>query len=192
MKEEHWDEYLKRSRAWSIRMGFDLLHSKAYKQLNYGPAIKVLNWFHEKIRLKVDKRKRGKNRYQMVQDGEISFTYDEAALRGLTSQKFSRALKELHRFGFIDVKKPGSGLKGDFTIFIMSQRWRSFGNNEFRPKEWPKSVYNGDFGYRGYHHKRKLSSENSPVGNDENSPLEAPFNAKKSLLKRPNVQRFQQ
>jgi hypothetical protein len=192
MREKDWDEYLKRSRTWSIRMGFDLLHSEAYKQLKYGPAAKVLNWFHEKVRIKVDKKKRGKNRYQIVQGGEISFTYEEAALRGLTSQKFSRALKELHRFGFIDVKKPGSGLKGDFTIFIMSQRWRNLGTSEFRSKEWPKSVYDGDFGYRGYHRRRNLSSEDSPLGNDENSPLEIPFNVKKSLLKRPNPQRFQQ
>lgn len=189
MKEKHWYEYLKRSRTWSIRIGFDLLHSEAYKQLEYGPALKVLNWFHEKVRFTVDKKRRGKNRYLMVQEGEISFTYEEAALRGLTSQKFSRALKELHRFGFIDVKKPGSGLKGDFTIFTMSQRWRGFANSEYQHKEWPKSVYDGDFGYRGYHRKRKLSSENSPLDNDENSPLETSFNAKNSLLKRPNVQR---
>jgi hypothetical protein len=187
MRLKQWDEYLKRSRTWSIRMGFDLLHSEAYKQLNYGPAVKVLNWFHEKVRFRVDKKKRGKNRYQAIQDGEISFTYEEAVLRGLTSQKFSRALKELHRFGFIDVKKPGSGLKGDFTIFVMSQRWRSFGNSEFRHKEWPKSVYDGDFGYRGYHNRRKLSSENSPLDNDEKPPLEAPFNVKNALFKRPNV-----
>jgi hypothetical protein len=101
-------------------------------------------------------------------------------------------LKELHRLGFIDVKKPGSGLKGDFTVFVMSQRWRSFGNSEFPHKEWPKSVYDGDFGYRSYHHRRKLSNENSLLGNGENSPLEVPFNVKNSLLKRPNLQRFQQ
>ena len=191
MKEKDWDEYLRRSRTWSIRMGHDLLHSEAYKQLKYGPALKVLNWFHEKVHLTVDKRKRGKNRYQIVQGGEISFTYEEAALRGLTSQKFSRSLKELHGFGFIDVKKPGSCLKGDFTLFTLSQRWRNFGFSGFQRIEWPKSLYSGDFGYRGYHHKRKLSSELSPLDNDENSSLEVPFNVKKSLLKRSNIQRFQ-
>ena len=101
-------------------MGFDLLHSTAYKQLNYGPALKVLCGFHEKVRFQVNKSKRGNGRYQIINDGEMSFTYNEARLRGLEHPKFSRALKELVRYGFLDLKKHGSGLMGDYSVFTLS------------------------------------------------------------------------
>ena len=146
MTEDQWNEYLKRSKTWSIRMSHDLLHSNAYQKLKYGPAIKALNWFHEKIRIEVNKKKRGKDRYRMINDGEISFTYKEALLRGLTSNQFSKALKELCRFGFIDVIKPGSGLMGDYSVFGVSQRWRDFGTPKFVENEFPKSV---PYGFRG-------------------------------------------
>jgi hypothetical protein len=147
MTEDQWNEYLRRSKTWAIRMGYDLLHSKAYRYLRYGPAIKVLNWFHEKIRIEVNKKKRGKERYRIVNDGDIDFTYREAIFRGLTAQKFSKALRELHQFGFIDIKKPGSALKGDFTVFAFSERWKAYGTPNFRRVEFPKSIHWVNFGF---------------------------------------------
>lgn len=156
MTEDQWKEYLKRSKTWSIRIGYDLLHSKAYQGLKYGPAIKVLNWFYEKIRFEVNKKKRGKDRYQILNDGKIDFTYREAIFRGLTAQKFSKALRELHEIGFIDVKKPGSALKGDWTAFKLSDRWREFGTPNFKYVEFPRSIHwvNFGFGSRGKKHKK--------------------------------------
>jgi hypothetical protein len=155
--EDQWSEYLRRSKTWSIRMGHDLLHSKAYRDLTYGPAIKALNWFYEKIRVEVNKKKRGKDRYQVI-NGDIDFTYREAGFRGLSPQKFSKALKELHRFGFIDVTQPGSALKGDWTRFAFSSRWKDFGTPNFRPVEFPQSVHwvNFGFGAKRKHVRKKL------------------------------------
>jgi hypothetical protein len=146
MTEKQWIEYLKRSKGWSIRMGHDLLHSQAYQNLKYAPALKVLNWCHEKIRFKVDKKRRGFARYQIVNDGEFTFPYSEAIQRGLTVNQFSRALKDLYGFGFIDVKQFGSGMMENPTIFTLSQRWKEFGKPEFISKEWPKS---DSYGFRG-------------------------------------------
>ena len=131
-------------------MGYDLLHSKAYRDLKYGPAIKCLNWFCEKPKYrKVDKYKRGKKRYELV-DPEMVFRYDEARLRGLSQNQFSRALKELYKFGFIDIKHLGSGLQGDYSVFIFSDRWRDYGTPKFTNQEFPKSV---PWGFRGKHRK---------------------------------------
>lgn len=160
MKEEEWEEYLERSRKWMIRIDFELLHSDAYRRLKYGPALKVLNWFFEKVKFKVDRNKRGRKRYQTINDGELSFTYREAHIRGLTDQQFRRSLEELVQLGFIDVKKAGSGLRGDYTIFLLSQRWKEFGTPNFEKKEFPESVYGGDIGYRK---RKKVSSENSSL-----------------------------
>jgi hypothetical protein len=196
MTEDQWNEYLKRSKTWSIRVGFDLLHSTAYKKLKYGPAIKVLNCFYEKVRYQVDKKKRGKYRYRLIDGGEIIFTYEEGEFRGLNSSKFSRALRELHHFGFIDVKRPGSGLKGDHTIFVLSQRWKNFGTANFEFKEWPKSVYSGNFGYRGKCYrtikiKKKVSDENSSFPNDEFSSLKTCHNDENLSLKTDKFAKFQ-
>jgi hypothetical protein len=157
MTEGQWNEYKKRSRGWSIRMSFELLHSEAYKRLNYAPAIKVLNWFREKVKLEVNKGKRGKHRYQII-DGDISFTYREAVFRGLSPQQFSKALKELHKLGFIEIKKPGSALKGDWTQFAFSERWREFGTPNFKHLKFPQSVHwvNFGFGAKPKRHKKKL------------------------------------
>jgi hypothetical protein len=143
--KEEWEEYLKRSRTWSIRIGHELLHSTAYQSLKYAPSVKVLNWFYEKVRYAVDKRKRGKERYRLLNEGEMSFTYSEAEMRGLTHKKFSRALKELVGFGFIDVVRLGSGLQGDYSLFVFSQRWRKYGTDHFDNVEFPRAV---DFGFR--------------------------------------------
>jgi len=146
MRQEKWNEYLQRSKTWSIRMGYDLLHSKAYRDLKYGPAIKCLNWFYEKVKVKVDKHKRGKKRYQVIDGGQMYFTYEEARLRGLSQNQFSRALKELYKLGFIDVEHFGSGLHGDPSVFIWSKRWRDYGTPQFTNQEFPNSVA---YGYRG-------------------------------------------
>ncbi len=183
MTEEQWKEYLNRSKTWTIRIGFDLLHSHAYRRLNYAPAIKVLNWFHEKLKVEKIPNKRGKERYRVTNNSEISFTYKEARLRGLTDQKFHRALLELHGLGFIDIAHPGSGFRGDYTKFTISDRWRDFGTDKFRSIKFPQSMFCGNLGYR----RRKNIYENSPLGNDEDSPLDKPHNDEKSLLKRANL-----
>ena len=156
MTDDQWKEYKKRSRGWSIRMSFEMLHSEAYKRLNYAPAIKALNWFHEKIKIEVNKGRRGKNRYQVI-DGNISFPYREAILRGLSSQQFSKALRELHKLGFIEVVKPGSALKGDWTQFEFSERWKEFGTPNFTNLEFPKSVHWVNFGFGAKRKKKRKS-----------------------------------
>lgn len=157
MTEQEWNEYKKKSRSWAIRMTFELLHSKAYQVLNYAPALKVLSWFHEKLRFEVDKKRRGKERYRIINDGEMKFPYREAGFRGLTPHRFRNALIKLHRVGFIDVKKAGSALKGDETIFLFSERWKKFGTPDFVEREFPRSVYWVNFGFgakKGRHNKK--------------------------------------
>ena len=164
MTREEWADYLKRSRTWSVRVSHDLLHSQAYKSLKYGPGLKVLNWSHEKIRVRLDKKRRGFMRYEVVNNGEFVFPYSEAILRGLTVNQFSRALKELLGLGFIDVKKFGSGMMEDPTVFTLSQRWKEFGKPNFISKEWPKSEM---YGFRG--RLRKIRKQHAKLYVDQHA-----------------------
>ena len=157
MDLEQWKEYKKRSRDWNIRMKYELLHSAAYRDLNYAPALKVLNWFHEKIRVEKIEGRRGKQRFQVKDGGEMSFTYREAEHRGLTHQKFRRAIWELHHFGFLDVVRPGSSIKGDYSVFKLSSRWKGYGTPHFEEVQFPKSVHYINFGYGA--RKRRLCRE---------------------------------
>lgn len=148
MTDEQWNEYKKRSKDWNVKISFGLLHSKAYQELDYCPAVKVLNWFFEKIKGEWIAQRKGKQkRFQMTNNGEISFPYREAEHRGLSHQQFNKALRELHRVGFLDVTKPGSALKGDYSRFALSARWREYGTATFEAIEFPQSVHWVNFGY---------------------------------------------
>lgn len=165
MDLEKWNDYKKRSREWNIRVGYELLHSKAYKSLNYGPALKLLCWVHEKIRVEKIQGKRGKNRFQVKDNGHFSFLYTEANQRGLSDQQFSKALRELHSQGFLDVVKPGSSLKNDFSVYSLSERWKRFGLADFEQKEWPQSMYRIESGFQPGHDllsKRKKAKPGRP------------------------------
>ena len=154
MDEQQWNEYKKKSQTWSIRISYQILHSQAYKEISYCPALKLLTWFYEKIKVLVNKGRRGKHRYQVI-DGDISFTYLEAKLRGLSCQQTSKGLRELHRLGFIDIKQPGSALRGDWTRYSISDRWKHFGTDQFQNIEFPRSVRWVNFGFGGSKQRRK-------------------------------------
>lgn len=169
MDEKQWNEYKQRSRTWATRIDFDLLHSAAYKELNYAPALKLLTWFHEKVKVKVNKKKKGNARYQVL-DGDLSFTYSEGECRGLSHEQFSRAIREIHKLGFIDIKKPGSRLRNDWTSYLISNRWRDFGTPEFKEIAWQTSIKWRNYGYGSKEKKlgkrpgkRNLLSGNSPT-----------------------------
>ena len=164
MDLEKWKEYERKSRDWNIMMKYELLHSTAYRDLNYGPAIKVLNWFHEKIKVEKIEGRRGKQRYRVKDGGEMSFTYKEAAHRGLTHQKFRKAIGELHRLGFVDVVRPGSSMKGDWTVFRLSARWKAYGTPHFEEVEFPRSVHYINFGYGSSNRRLSREAEGKKLG----------------------------
>lgn len=145
--EASWIQYKNRTRGWCIRVEIALLDSEAFKDLAYTPSVKVLMWFHEKVKVRKNKGKRkAKEKWSVINKGEISFTYEEAILRGLSRQQFSKALKDLYSHGFIDVERPGTGRKGDYTKYSMSERWRDFGKDTFEIKEFPRSLAWRSFG----------------------------------------------
>lgn len=132
-------------RARIIVVRDELLESAAFHDLSYAPALKVLFWCYEKKDFALV-QVRGKKKPQWKETGKpFSFTYDEARARGLTDAQFSRALRELHSRGFLDVERYGSGLQGDFSRYTLSDRWKDFGKPEFRAVPFTRAV---PFGFR--------------------------------------------
>lgn len=171
MDEKNWLEYKQKTRTYAVRIDFALLHSEVYKKITYSPTLKMLNWFHEKVKVKVNKRKKGRNRFQIL-NGDISFTYEEAKHRGLSYQQTSRALKELYRFGFIDVKQPGSALRGDWTRFALSTRWKNYGQSDFKEMEFPMSIKWRNYGFGSNEKPGKKNYGKKKFANYESSQLQ--------------------
>ncbi len=146
MDQEQWNEYKKRTRTYWVGIDFGLLHSEAYKKINYAPALKMLNWFHEKKKIRKDKSKR--SRWKVVDGLDFAFTYDEAGYRGLSRHQTAKALKELYRFGFIDIKDSGTGLPGGWTKYTFSTRWRCYGTTDFKELPYPRCTVWANYGYR--------------------------------------------
>jgi hypothetical protein len=142
-----WEKEKQIRMHWAVRIPNDVIYSHAFLSLDSPVALKVLMICHMKTRQrKIQGKRRGKEKYELVDEGRFSFTYSEAHLLGFSVGQFSRALKELHSRGFIDIAKMGSGLRGDFSEFRLSERWRNFGTERFQSVEFPKAV---GFGFRG-------------------------------------------
>lgn len=182
-KGESWETYVRRTASWAIRLEFALLHSEAYRSLEYGPALKVLSWFHEKRGIDVDKKKRGAKRYRLKEE-PISFTYREAATRGLDHKKFARAIRELHALGFIEVIKLGSGVHRDFSTYSISERWRAYGKDTFQAIEFPKNIsfVARDRGRWSGRPKGKGQRQFSAVGQRPKSAVGSPVQRPKSAV----------
>ena len=108
-----------------------LFNSKAFKELS-GNATKVLMWFYYKRQMRRDGRK-GKQKWVIVNNGDITFYYNEAQKKcGISRQTFNRAIDELVKKGFIDIARPGMGLARQPTLYSISRRWHDYGTDEFQ------------------------------------------------------------
>lgn len=72
-------------------------------------------------------------------DSSFSFPVREARHHGLTEKGLAAGLQRLHEVGIIDRIRAGSALKGDFALYVLSDRWRCFGKPTFNAIPWPKA-----------------------------------------------------
>jgi len=166
MKEDEWEIEKAKTKHWQIDITHGVVDSRAYSEMQYAPAIKVLIWFCAKLRWRIDKKKQGISRRIYLNKDNLSFTYLEAERRGLTQKQFARALKELHHFGFIDVMRHGTGVEKDFSVFSLSDRWRRYGTEDFIQKEMPVSSPRGFRKAKITKTKCPMCIHRSDIGND--------------------------
>lgn len=106
----------------------DLILSEAFGKLT-GQSPRVLLMFHTRRQTeRVKARKKGeRDEYRVINNGKLTFTYRDAAKKGISGERFRHALNQLIQFGFLDVTHPGAGLVGDPSNYFLSERWRDFG-----------------------------------------------------------------
>ncbi len=123
-----------------------LLKSKAYRSLKTPTAYFVFGIFMTKRQL-VKVGRRGKEQWDVANNGEITFTYKEAKEKYcISSGAFRDAIDELREKGFIDIAATGMGVHKVTTFFSISERWKQYGTPEYeKPKPRPKGPINRGF-----------------------------------------------
>jgi hypothetical protein len=102
-----------------------LLKSPAYRRLS-GTAKTVLTDFMMKKRVK-----KHNARWEIINNGEIQYTYTEAEQNGISRRAFSRAIDALIESGFLDITETGAGVCRLPTKYAISDRWKNWGSDSF-------------------------------------------------------------
>ena len=128
----------------SIWIDPDLNESKAFRSLKR-VSILVLFDFYKKRRMKeVKTSTKRSSDWEIINNGKIVYTYEQAKKKGLSSRQFRDSLDDLSEKGFLSIKHQGSGGRGkdgkdgDVTLFNLDDRWKDFGTKRFRKVEKPR------------------------------------------------------
>jgi hypothetical protein len=142
---ERWEAYKAKTKDWRYLVFYDMLHSAAFRVIEDGFTLQVLFWSKEKCKAqKVDGVWVNENK-------SFSFTYDEAAARGLKIMEFKVATRVLVFLGFWDIERIGTGLHGDYSVYRLSERWRKYGQADFQQITFPERE---TFGFHGRQRKK--------------------------------------
>ena len=124
----------------SIRVERSLLNSLAFKKLSGSGKYIYFQFLTKRRFMKIS------GEWVCSNHKELVFTYQDAENKhGYSSAKFTRAIDELMKYGFIDIERYGGKIKGNYSLYGLSERWQRFGNDDFREVE-RKKIFNG----RGY------------------------------------------
>lgn len=106
-----------------VALTYEIIDGRAFKKLN-GAAMKAFILCLRKVRTF-----NPHDRYSY----QFTLTYAEAQKSGLWASAFDRGIKELHKFGFIEiVHRGGMRFQGKSrTTYRLSQRYQKYGTAEF-------------------------------------------------------------
>ena len=133
-------------RSEYIWIPWRLIESNAFLALKTATAHKVLAIFWTKRQM-VKIGRSGKKQWDIANNGEIVFKYDDAKkLIGISKSTFRDAIDELREKGFVDIAATGMGVHRVTTLYSMSDRWRLYDTPEYKePKPRPKGPVNRGF-----------------------------------------------
>jgi hypothetical protein len=120
-----------KKRDRSIWTSSDVLESKAFFALTVH-GIRVLMIFYTKRKLKEHHHKKRSSWWEIINNGELVFTYKEAVNKWDMSRKqFVHALDDLIAKGFLEITYQGTG-PGDPSTYKLCERWQAFGTEHFK------------------------------------------------------------
>lgn len=128
------------------RLDADLIESDAFRELSGKAALVVLIRFHQKAwRKQTSKHSKRPGAYIITNNGDLTFPYGEAAELGIRSSRtFHKVIRELvEQKGFVDISEPGNWYMKRPTRYSISERWKHYGTDEYRPVEIPRTLPHG-------------------------------------------------
>jgi hypothetical protein len=145
----------------------NLLRSVAYKELK-DRGIRVLLRFYGKRKMKKHKDSKGNERWTILNNGEIVFTYSEAEKMGINRKQFSKTIDDLLAKGFIEITHQGTG-PGTPSTYKLCERWKAYGTKDFQPAAERRKNLTPGMGWDGYNKRKK---QQSGVQKDTNSGVQ--------------------
>lgn len=133
-----------------------VLQSEAYWDLSKH-GIRVLFRFYEKRKVSPHKDSKGNTYYQIINNGDLVFTYDEAERWGIDRKQFSKAIDDLVAKGFLEITHQGAG-QGDSSTYKLTQRWQAYGTKNFDPAPPRRKNTNPNWGWNIHNLKKQKSS----------------------------------
>jgi len=136
----------KGNKSAQIWFSKQLLESKAFRALRTATAYKVLAMFYIKRQYSKTGRQ-GKERWEIINNGQIESTYPEAKKKlDITDGTFRNAIDELRKKGFINIAEYGGGLNKSKNLYEISDRWKLYGTPDYKPlKPRPKPATSKGF-----------------------------------------------
>ncbi len=139
----------RRTESKVIVLNRSLLNSTSYADLS-GNDAKVLIQFMCKRQVQISPAagKRLK-RIVIVNNGQITYSYDEAESQGYSRGTFAKIIDSLVDHGFIDIAESGAGLFRSSTLYALSDRWQLWGTPVFVKSPRKKRI--GQIGFKRGH-----------------------------------------
>lgn len=120
----------------TISVKKNLLRSLAFKKLSGSGKYIYFQFLLKRIPQKKKSPRCKSGEWIILNEKELVFTYEEAQRKhGYSATKFTRAIDELIRLGFIDIEHFGGHAKGNYTLYGLSNRWERYGKPDFIEKE---------------------------------------------------------
>lgn len=105
----------------------DLICSSAWNQLTGKSAIIYMHFLKKRIFVKSGKNRGKKEAKECINLRKLEFTIAEAEESwGISKFQFREAIKQLIKFGFIDIVQQGGTLWKWKSVYGLSEKWRDF------------------------------------------------------------------
>ena len=147
-----------------------LISSRAFAALRTATAHRVLAVFWTKRKMSKTGR-RGRERWDITNNDEITFTYREAKRMEISTTAFRNAVDELRDKGFLDIAEGGAGLYRSTNKYTLSNRWRNYGTPDYEPPR-PRPKASVSIGFKkGNRHGRNCKKTDSTVTGQHGSTV---------------------
>ena len=103
----------------------EMIENEAFRQLRGSTLLTLIRFLQKRPFERSHRRK------IVYLDDPIAFTQAEAKYLGIGKTQHTENIRKLINFGFIDLDHQGGAYARDYSRYKMSERWRTYGTENF-------------------------------------------------------------